>query len=56
MNFYGKYIKRGLDILLSGLALVILSPVILVVAILVRTKLGSPVIFHQFSLSVYQGR
>ena len=47
MNFYGKYIKRGLDILLSGLALVILSPVILVVAILVRTKLGSPVIFHQ---------
>lgn len=47
MNFYGKYIKRGLDILLSGLALVILSPVILVVAILVRTRLGSPVIFHQ---------
>lgn len=47
MNFYGKYIKRGLDILLSGMALVILSPVILVVAILVRTKLGSPVIFHQ---------
>lgn len=47
MNFYGKYVKRGLDILISGIALLILSPVILVLAILVRRKLGSPVIFHQ---------
>ena len=44
---YKNYIKRMLDIVLSGLALVILSPVLLIVAILVRTKLGSPVIFHQ---------
>ena len=44
---YKKCIKRLLDILISGLALVVLSPVLLVVAILVRTKLGSPVIFHQ---------
>lgn len=44
---YKKYIKRLLDILLSGFALIVLSPVLLIVAILVRTKLGSPVIFHQ---------
>ena len=43
-SFYEKYIKRLLDILLSGLALIVLSPVLLVTAILVRTKLGSPVI------------
>ena len=46
-TFYEKYIKRLLDILLSGLALIVLSPVLLVTAVLVRTKLGSPVIFHQ---------
>ena len=47
MNFYDRYIKRLLDILLSGLALLILWPVLLIVAILVRCKLGSPVIFCQ---------
>ncbi len=46
-GIYEKYIKRLLDILLSGAALVILSPVMLVTAILVRIKLGSPVIFCQ---------
>lgn len=44
---YRRFIKRGLDIILSGTALVILSPIFLIVALLVRTKLGSPVIFHQ---------
>lgn len=46
-GFYEKHVKRLLDILFSGLALVILSPVLLVTAILVRVKLGSPVIFCQ---------
>ena len=46
-GFYEKYIKRLLDIVLSGLALVILSPVLLITAVLVRIKLGSPVIFTQ---------
>lgn len=46
-GFYEKYIKRLLDIILSGLALVVLSPVMLVTAILVRIKLGKPVIFCQ---------
>lgn len=46
-GIYARYIKRILDILLSGCALVVLSPVLLIVAVLVRTKLGSPVIFCQ---------
>lgn len=44
---YKKCIKRLLDIILSAAAILILSPILLIVAILVRTKLGSPVIFHQ---------
>jgi len=44
---YKKYIKRILDFTLSLLALIILSPVLLITAILVRIKLGSPVIFKQ---------
>ncbi len=44
---YKRYIKRILDCLLSGLALIILSPLLLVTAILVRVKLGAPVIFTQ---------
>lgn len=44
---YAKYIKRLLDIILSLFAIIILSPIYLIVAILVRTKLGSPVIFTQ---------
>ena len=44
---YRKYIKRWLDIIISLTALIVLSPVMLIVAVLVRCKLGSPVIFHQ---------
>lgn len=46
-GIYERYIKRLLDIVLSGVALVLLSPVLLLVAILVRVKLGSPVLFSQ---------
>ena len=44
---YQKYIKRLLDIILSGAALIVLSPVMLIIAILVKCNLGSPVIFCQ---------
>lgn len=44
---YKKYFKRLLDFILSLIAIIILSPVYLIVAILVRIKLGSPVIFCQ---------
>lgn len=46
-GFYEKYVKRLLDIVLSGCALIVLSPLLVVTAILVRVKLGSPVIFCQ---------
>ncbi len=49
-NLYSMFFKRFFDILLSGLALIILSPVIAVVAILVRIKLGKKVIFTQWRL------
>ena len=44
---YEKYIKRILDFTLSLIALIVLSPILLITAILVRIKLGSPVIFKQ---------
>ena len=44
---YKHFIKRLIDVVLSGLALIILSPILLIVAILVRAKLGSPIIFKQ---------
>lgn len=44
---YKSCIKRCLDFLLSLCAIIILSPVLLVLCILVRTKLGSPVFFRQ---------
>lgn len=46
-GFYEKYIKRMLDIVCSGVALVVLSPLMLITALLVRVKLGSPIIFTQ---------
>lgn len=44
---YKNCIKRCLDILLSLCGIIVLSPVLLVLAILVRLKLGSPVLFKQ---------
>lgn len=44
---YQRFLKRLFDIALSLCALIVLSPVLLAVALLVRVKLGSPVIFHQ---------
>lgn len=46
-SFYQLFGKRILDILLSGIALIVLSPIILIVGFLVRIKLGSPIIFKQ---------
>lgn len=44
---YQKFFKRFLDILLSACALLVLWPVFVIVALLIRVKLGSPVIFCQ---------
>ena len=44
---YKNFFKRLLDIIISGLGLILLSWLYLILAILVRSKLGSPIIFHQ---------
>lgn len=44
---YAKYIKRILDFILSLLALIVLSPIMLIIYILVIIKLGKPAIFKQ---------
>lgn len=44
---YSKFIKRLLDIVISVLLIVVLSPILLIVFILVRLKLGKPAIFKQ---------
>lgn len=46
-GLYKRFIKRPMDFILSLIAIIVLSPVLLIVAVLVRTKLGSPVIFKQ---------
>ena len=46
-GFYERFVKRPQDFLCASLALIVLSPVIGVTALLVRSKLGSPVIFTQ---------
>lgn len=45
VGIYGRFIKRPMDFILSLIAIIILSPVFLIVAFLVKTKLGSPVLF-----------
>jgi undecaprenyl phosphate N,N'-diacetylbacillosamine 1-phosphate transferase len=44
---YKRYLKRPMDFVLALIALVVLSPVMLIVALLVRIKLGTPVLFKQ---------
>ena len=46
-SFYKKHVKRPMDFILSFCAIVVLSPVLLIVAILVGVNLGSPVILKQ---------
>lgn len=46
-GFYEKYVKRPQDCVCALLAVVVLSPVMFITAVLVRIKLGSPVLFTQ---------
>lgn len=46
-GIYRRFVKRPMDLILSLIAIFILSPVLIIVAILVRTKLGSPILFKQ---------
>ncbi|MDE7231709.1 MAG: sugar transferase [Lachnospiraceae bacterium] len=44
---YKRYMKRCLDFILSLCGIIVLSPVLIILAVLVRVKLGSPILFHQ---------
>lgn len=46
-SVYNLYIKRFIDILCSGIALLVLLPIMAITAVLIRIKLGSPVLFTQ---------
>ena len=46
-GFYEKYIKRPQDFLCAALAIIVFSPILILTALLVRIKLGSPVLFTQ---------
>lgn len=52
---YEAFLKRPIDAILSGIAIAILSPVLGIIAILVKMKLGSPVVFKQ-ERPGYQGK
>ena len=46
-GIYRRYIKRPMDFILSLCAIILLAPVLVITTLLVRVKLGSPVIFKQ---------
>ena len=46
-GFYEKYLKRIIDIVCSLLAIILFSWIYIIIAVLVRVKLGSPVLFKQ---------
>uniref|UniRef100_UPI0039E98EBA sugar transferase n=1 Tax=Clostridium perfringens TaxID=1502 RepID=UPI0039E98EBA len=47
MNKFGLFIKRSFDIIASLGGLIVLSPIMIICAILIRINLGSPIIFKQ---------
>lgn len=48
MGFYERHIKRAIDIFCSGLAIIVFCWLYAIIALLVRIKLGSPVLFSQY--------
>ena len=46
-GIYRRLFKRPMDFILSLMAIIVLSPVLIIVGVLVRFKLGSPVLFKQ---------
>lgn len=48
MGFYERHIKRAIDIFCSGLAIIVFCWLYAIIALLVRIKLGSPVLFTQY--------
>lgn len=52
-GLYEKYVKRLLDVLISGFALIILSPLLFVTAIAIKISSPGPVLFKQQRLGLY---
>ncbi|KNE18795.1 sugar transferase [Virgibacillus pantothenticus] len=46
-GIYRRFLKRPMDFILSLIAIIVLSPLLIVIAILVKTKLGTPILFKQ---------
>lgn len=46
-GIYARFIKRPLDLIITTVGFIIISPIFLIVCLLVRTKLGSPIFFKQ---------
>lgn len=46
-GIYRRFLKRPMDFNLSLMAIIVLSPVLIIVGVLVRVKLGGPVLFKQ---------
>ena len=46
-GIYAKYIKRIIDLVVTTIGLICISPIFLIVCVLVRIKLGSPIFFKQ---------
>ena len=53
---YRKYIKRILDIVISSISILMISPLLLILAALVRIKLGAPILFRQERTGLYMKR
>ena len=49
---YERFVKRPLDFILSGCALIVLSPLLLVVSAMIKKDLGSPIIFKQHRIGL----
>lgn len=47
LSFYGRFVKRFLDIVMAILALILLSPIFILTSIAILVNLGSPIIFEQ---------
>jgi undecaprenyl phosphate N,N'-diacetylbacillosamine 1-phosphate transferase len=53
-GIYRKYIKRPMDFIISLIGIIVLSALLLLIAILVRIKLGSPIIFKQIRPGLHE--
>lgn len=56
ISFYEKYIKRIFDIICSVLAIIVFWWLYVIIAILVRIKLGSPILFTQYRPGIIDQR